>query len=182
MFNKKVLTEQSVVTGFVPKILKFNKSDIKLNLLKNYTENNYQSFNEFNYHKDYLNIDYHQHITWIHDYIVDDYRLHYEKTLVQTDNFGIVIFPNESIDYHHQVNDYDIHNSNDISCVYVLEAEKESSSIIFEYEQGRERHAKWKEPLITNKFIIHNSELRHAYLKNKSTKPVFCLGWNFQII
>ena len=38
------------------------------------------------------------------------------------------------------------------------------------------------EPLIDNKFIIYNSELRHAYLKNKSTKPVFCLGWNFQII
>jgi len=182
MKNKIVLTEQSVVTGFVPKILKFNKLAIKLNLLKNYTENNYQSFDEFNYHKDYLYIDYLQHITWIHDYIVDDYRLHHERSLIQTDSFGIVLSPNESIDYHHQVDDYDIHNSNDFSCVYVLEAEEESSAIIFEYEQGRKRHAKWKEPLTTNKFIIHNSELRHAYLKNKSTKPVFCLGWNFQII
>ena len=63
MKNKIVLTEQSVITGFVPKILKFNKLAIKLNLLKNYTENNYQSFDEFNYHKDYLDIDYLQHIT-----------------------------------------------------------------------------------------------------------------------
>jgi hypothetical protein len=48
MSEKKVLTEQSVVVGSIPTILKFNKEAIKLNLLKNYSNNNYKSFDEFN--------------------------------------------------------------------------------------------------------------------------------------
>lgn len=182
MINKIVLTEQSIVLGTIPKILKFNKEDLKLNLLSSYSKNNYQSFDEFNYHKYYLNLDLHQHFTWLHDFIKDDYNLNYGKSLIKTSFSGILLLPNESIDYHHHVDDYDIHNSNDFTCVYVLEAEKQSSSLFFEYEQGRKRHAKWMEPLETNKYLLFNSELRHSYSKNLSNKPIYMICWTFQII
>jgi len=182
MSDKIVLTEQSVVTGSIPTILKFNKEAIKLNLLKNYSNNNYQSFDEFNYHKDYLNIDFQQHLTWIHDFIKDEYNLSYGRCLVQNSLSGIVLFPGQSINSHHHIDDYDIHNSNDFTCIYTLEAEKESSSLILEYEQGRKRHAKWKEPLKTNHYVLFNSELKHSYTINKSNKPLFAVCWTFQII
>jgi len=182
MTDKVVLTEQSIIIGSIPKLLKFDKDSIKINLLKNYSNNNYQSFDEFNYHKDYLTIDYHQHITWISDFIADNYTLNYKKSLVQNSLSGIVLFPGQSINYHHHVDDYDIHHSNDITCVYNLEAQKDSSSIVFEYQQGRKRHAKYKQPLETNKYIIFNSELNHSYTINKSDKPIFAICWNFQII
>lgn len=182
MSDKIVLTEQSIITGSIPKILKFNKEALKLNLLSNYSKNNYQSFDEFNYHKDYLNLDFHQHFTWIHDFIKDEYNLSYRKSLIQNSFSGILLFPNQSIDFHHHIDDYDIHHSNDFTCIYVLESEKESSSLVLEYEQGRKRHAKWKEPLEANKYIIFNSELNHSYTTNKSNKPLFAVCWTFQII
>lgn len=182
MKNKVVLTEQSIIAGTVPKILKFNKESLKLNLLNSYSNNNYKSFDEFNYNKDYLNLDLHQHFTWLHDFIKDDYNLNYGRILIQNSFSGILLFPGQSVDYHHHMDDYDIHKSNDITCIYILDAEKQSSSLFLEYEQGRKRHAKWKEPLTTNKYILFNSELRHSYSKNLSNKPVFIICWTFQII
>jgi len=182
MQKKKILTEQSIITGFIPKILKFNKEAIKLNLLKNYSNNNYKSFDDFNYHRDYLNIDFQQHLTWIHDFIKDDYNLNYSSCLVQNSLSGIVLFPGQSIDFHHHIDDYDIHNSNDFTCIYTLEAFENSSHIMFEYEQGRKRHARWKETLETNKYVLFNSELKHSYTINKSDKPLFAVCWTFQII
>lgn len=182
MKNKVVLTEQSIVTGFIPKILKFNKEELKLNLLSNYLKNNYQSFDEFNYHKDYLNIDFHKHFTWIHDFIKDEYNLLYKKELIQKSLSGLVLFPNQSINFHHHIDDYEIHNSNDFTCIYTLESFENSSDLIFEYEQGRKRHAKWKEPLKTNKYVLFNSELKHSYTVNKSDKPLLAVCWTFQII
>jgi len=184
MQSKILLTEQSIVYGEIPSILK-DKLDldrIKTDIIKNYALNNFQSKDIFNYHKDYLDIDYLQHITWIHDYLIDDYRLHHEKTLVQTDSFGIVLFPNESIDYHHQVDDYDIHNSNDISCIYVLEAEEKSSAIMFEYEQGRKRHQQYRVQLKEKQLIIFNSELRHCFTKNFNSGPTVNLSLKYQLI
>ena len=178
MPKKKIITEQSIVTGFIPKILKFNKEEIKFNLLKNYS---YKTPLLKSFSRPDLNIDFQQHITWIHDFIKDDYNLNYSSSLVQNSISGIVLFPGQSIDFHHHIDDYDIHNSNDFTCIYTLDSFENSSHLIFEYEQGRKRHGKWKEPLETNKYVLFNSELNHSYT-NKSNKPLFAVCWTFQII
>jgi hypothetical protein len=49
----------------------------------------------------------------------------------------------------------------DISCIYTLEAGKEPSEIvIFEYVKGREKHARYRIPMLENRFIIFNSDLQ----------------------
>jgi hypothetical protein len=79
MQSKILLTEQSIVYGEIPSILK-DKLDldrIKTDIIKNYALNNFQSKDIFNYHKDYIEISDDQHITWILDYIRDHYRAEY---------------------------------------------------------------------------------------------------------
>jgi hypothetical protein len=80
MQSKILLTEQSIIFGEIPSILKLDLDRIKTNIVKNYAFGNFKSNDDFNYLKDYLKIDDDQHITWLLDYIRDHYRAEYERT------------------------------------------------------------------------------------------------------
>ena len=184
MQSKILLTEQSVVYGEIPSILK-DKLDldrIKTDIIKNYALNNFQSKDIFNYHKDYIEMSDDQHITWILDYIREHYRAEYGRTPILTQRAGIIQNKGHTINTHHHIDEFDLWNSPDISCIYTLEAGKEPSEIVFEYVKGREKHARYRIPMLENRFIIFNSDLAHYLTPNKNEDAIVNLSFQFQLL
>jgi len=182
MQSKILLTEQSIIFGEIPSILKLDLDRIKTNVVKNYAFGNFKSNDDFNYHKDYLKIDDDQHITWLLDYIRDHYRAEYEKTPIITQRAGLLQNKGQMINTHHHIDCFDLWNSPDISCIYTVDTGPQPVFLHFEYEKGREKHARWKIPLLKNRYIIFNSDLNHYFSANKNTDPIVNLSFQFQLL
>jgi len=182
MFNKKVLFEQFVITHKVSNLLKIDKEKLKANLIKNYVLGN-RLENENWYHDYYYTqVDHHQHVSWIHDYIRDHYRGEYENTPILVKKGGIVLLKNESLGSHHHINDWDYENSPEISVIYCLKTGEKKSHVIFEYEFGRNKKRRWKEVLEENKMIIFPSYLMHSITGNLNKEATIALSFQFQLL
>ena len=87
--QKKVLSEQFVITHKVADILKFDRQKIISDTVKNYffdkrieKEEWYEQFN-------YCETDDVQSLAWMHDYIRDHYKVEYNYTPVIVRRHGI---------------------------------------------------------------------------------------------
>jgi len=182
MFNKKVLFEQFVITHKVSNLLKIDKERLKANLIKNHVLGN-RLENENWYHDYYYTeVDHHQHISWIHDYIRDHYRGEYENTPILVKKGGIVLLKNESLGSHHHINDWDYENSPEISVIYCLDEGDKKSNVIFEYEFTRNKKKRFKVDLVKDSLIIFPSDLRHSISQNKNKEAIIALSFQFQIL
>jgi hypothetical protein len=184
MQSKITLTEQFIIFDEIPSILKdkLNLDRIQTNILQNYSDNKFQSDDVFNYHKDYVHVDDDQHLTWIIDYIRDHYRGEYMKTPVIKQRAALVQNKGHTINTHHHIDEFDLWNSPDISCIYTLSDNEIPSDLIFEYDKGREKHARYRIPLFHNRFVLFNSELNHYLTPNKNDEPIVNLSFQFQLL
>lgn len=183
--NKQLLTEQFVITGELPKESKADIKQIKNHILSNFTLADRIKDDQFWYLHDYIKVPYHQHIQWVYDYIRDHYRVEYGRTLVQIPKDPIkalVQQTGENINTHCQINDWNLEGSPEVSCLYCVSTGKKSTNIVFEYDDGRNKHRLWKLPMKQNQFILFSSSLRHYITKNENADFLVNLSYEFQLI
>ena len=106
--RKKVLSEQFVITHKVADILKFDRQKIISDTVKNYFFNKRIEKEEWYEQFNYCVTNDHQHLSWMHDYIRDHYKVEYHHTPVLVARHGIVLENNSSLGTHHHIDDWDL--------------------------------------------------------------------------
>ena len=64
----------------------------------------------------------------------------------------------------------------------VSEQEQKKSEVIFEYDDGRNKHRRWKVSLKQDSFILYSSHLNHSITKNENKDFLVNLSLHFQLI
>ena len=182
---KQTLTESFIIQDKIDKVSSVNTKLIKNHILSNFTLDARYDDDQYWYMKDYVKVPYHQHIQWTQDYLRDHYRSEFGKCLVPTpvDSIrGIVQQTGENVNTHHNVKEYHLLDSPEVDCLYTVATGKEQSYVIFEYEDGRNKHKRWKVPLEQDKFILFSSGLNHYITHNKNKDFLVNLSLHFQLI
>ena len=182
MFHKNTLFEQNIFTAPLSKTLDVNEEQVKENILEGYQKQKLKKDLLSGPKDQYFNIKDQVHTKWIVDYLTDNFKLKYNKSLIITNTFGLIQIKGQEISQHQHIDDYDIHGSPDMSVIFTVDTGEIPSFIEFEFSGGRKRNLFWREPLKKNQFIIFNSELRHRFSKNYNSDPTYNLAFNFQII
>ena len=185
MFKKKIFSESFFIKEKIN-----NPSFIDLNIIKNHIllNNNVENFyndNQYWHLNQYIKIPFSQHISWLQDYLRDHYGLMYFDTLCPSnvDSIRAIIQkPNDVVFSHNNIKDYDLINSPDIDCIYTVNSVNKVSYLIFEYDDGRNKHRKWKIPLEKNYFVLFPSHLNRYITKNENESDLINLSLHFNIL
>jgi len=186
---KQVLTEQFIFTYPLPsKLTNIDLNKIQNHVLSFYKEDNRIKHPKYWYRHNYHKINYHQHIGWLTEFLSDHYAVSFNKKpiLLQRDGgvTALIQQKNESINSHNHIDPYDYNNSPDLTVLYTVSDtdEKKPTYIVFEYENGRNRHCRWKLPLKKNHFIFFSSTLNHYITKNTNDDLLINLCFNFELV
>ena len=182
MFVKTVLSEQAIITHKTADILKFDRDLISQNCITNHFFNKRISNEEWYDENNYCVVDDLQHLAWMHDYIRDHYRAEYNHTPILIRRYGLVLEQNSILGSHHHIDDWDYENSPEISVIWPIEDRDKKSSVIFEYEFGRNKKRRWRQELKKDHLIIFPSYIRHRITKNRNKDPIVALSFQFQLL
>ena len=185
MLEKHRLTESFIIRGKIDKVSFVDTKLIKNHILSNFTLANRYDDNQYWYMKDYVKVPYHQHIQWFNDWLRDHYRLEHVRTLVPTpiDSIrGVVQQTNENVLTHNNVKEWHLAESPEVDCLYTVATGKKQSFIVFEYDDGRNKHRRWKLPLIQDEFILFSSHLNRYITKNENKDFLVNLSLHYQLI
>ena len=183
--EKHRLTESFIITGKIDKVSSVDTRLIKNHILSNFSLTSRYDDKQYWYMKDYVEVPYHQHIQWTQDYLRDHYRLEHGQTLVPTpieSIRGIVQQTGENVNTHNNVKDTLLEKSPEVDCLYTVSTGKEPSYVVFEYDDGRQKHRRWKVPLVQDQFILFSSHLNHYITKNENKDFLINLSLHFQLI
>ena len=182
---KQTLTESFIIQDKIDKVSSVNTKLIKNHILSNFTLDARYDDDQYWYMKDYVKVPYHQHIQWTQDYLRDHYMAEYGQTLVPTpqDSIrGIVQQTGENVNSHNNIKDHHLLDSPDVCCLYTVATGKQEANIVFEYDDGRNKHRRWKQPLKQNQWILFSSNLTHYITKNENKDFLVNLSMHFQLI
>ena len=185
MLEKQRLTESFIIRGKIDEVSSVDTRLIKNHILSNFTLTNRYDDNQYWYMKDYVKVPYHQHIQWTNDWLRDHYRLEHDRTLVPTpiDSIrGIVQQTNENVLTHNNVKEWHLAESPEVDCLFTVATGKKQSFIVFEYDDGRNKHRRWKLPLVQDEFILFSSHLNRYITKNENKDFLVNLSLHFQFI
>ena len=185
MLEKQRLTESFIIRGKIDKVSKVDTKLIKNHILSNFTLTNRYDDNQYWYMKDYVKVPYHQHIQWTNDWFRDHYRIEHGRTLVPTpiDSIrGIVQQTNENVLTHNNIKEWHLAESPEVDCLFTVATGKKQSFIVFEYDDGRNKHRRWKLPLVQDEFILFSSHLNRYITKNENKDFLVNLSLHFQLI
>ena len=183
--EKHRLTESFIITGRLDKVSSVDTRLIKNHILSNFSLTSRYDDKQYWYMKDYVKVPYHQHIQWTQDYLRDHYRLEHDQTLVPTpveSIRGIIQQTGENVNTHNNVKETRLEQSPEVDCLYTVSTGKQPSYIIFEYDDGRSKHRRWKVPLLQDQFILFSSHLNHYITKNENKDFLINLSLHFQLI
>ena len=142
MLVKNKLTESFIIQGKIDKVSSVDTRLIKNHILSNFTLTNRYDDSQYWYMKDYVKVPYHQHIQWVQDWLRDHYRSEHDRTLVPTpiDSIRVIVQQtSENVNTHHNVKDWHLGESPEVSCLYTVATGKEKSFVVFEYDDGRNK-------------------------------------------
>ena len=183
--QKHRLTESFIITGKIDKVSSVDTRLIKNHILSNFSLTSRYDDKQYWYMKDYVEVPYHQHIQWTQDWLRDHYRLEHGQTLIPTpiDSIrGIVQQTGENVNTHHNVKDTLLEQSPEVDCLYTVSTGKQPSYVIFEYDDGRQKHRRWKLPLVKDQFILFSSHLNRYITRNENKDFLINLSLHFQLI
>ena len=158
---------------------------IKNHILSNFTLDARYNDDQYWYMKDYVKVPYHQHIQWTQDWLRDHYMLDHRRTLVPTEKDsirGIVQQLGENVNTHNNVKEWHLNDSPDVSCLFTVATGEKKSDIVFEYDDGRNKHRRWKVPLVQNQFILFSGDINHYITHNENKDFLVNLSLHFQLI
>ena len=179
---KTVLSEQFIITHKVSDLLKIDKQTLITNNIRNYVLEKRLSDEKWYSDYHYVDLQDHQHLAWIHDYIRDHYKAQYNKTPISINTAGIMQKEGEGINTHNHTWEYDYEKTPEISCRYCVAMGEKTTYITFEYHGGRVRHGRWKIPMAPRKLIIFNSEIPHYLTNNENKDPTINLSFQYQLL
>ena len=185
MLEKLRLNESFIITGKIDSVSAVNTRLIKNHILSNFSMVNRYKDNQYWYMSEYLKVPYHQHIQWTQDWLRDHFRLEHNRTLIPTpvDSIrGIIQQTGERVNTHHNVKDWHLGDSPEVSCLFTVETGPKKSDVIFEYDDGRNKHRRWKVPLEQDSFILYSSHLNYSITKNENKDFLVNLSLHFQLI
>ena len=185
MLEKRRLTESFVIRGKIDSVSAVNTRLIKNHILSNFMMANRYEDDQYWYMSEYLKVPYHQHIQWTQDWLRDHFRLEHNRTLVPTpvDSIrGIIQQTGENVNTHNNVKEWHLEQSPEVSCLYTVGTGDRKSDVIFEYDDGRNKHRRWRVPLEQNQFILFSSHLNHSITKNDNKDFLVNLSLHFQLI
>jgi len=185
MLEKQRLTESFIIRGKIDEVSSVDTRLIKNHILSNFTLTNRYDDNQYWYMKDYVKVPYHQHIQWTNDWLRDHFRLEHDRTLVPTpiDSIrGIVQQTNENVLTHNNVKEWHLAESPEVDCLFTVATGKKQSFVVFEYDDGRNKHRRWKLPLVQDEFILFSSHLNRYITKNENKDFLVNLSLHFQLI
>ena len=185
MLEKRRLTEQFFIKGKVDSVSAVNTKLIKNHILSNFMLANRYNDPQYWYMKEYVKVPYHQHIQWTQDWLRDHYRLEHGQTLVPTpiDSIrGIIQQTGEQVNTHHNVKDWHLEESPEVTCLYTVSTGPKKSEIVFEYDDGRNKHRRWSEALRQDQFILFSSNTPFYITKNENKDFLVNLSLHFQLI
>jgi hypothetical protein len=183
--KKHRLTESFIIIGKLDKVSSVDTRLIKNHILSNFSLTSRYDDKQYWYMKDYVEVPYHQHIQWTQDWLRDHYRLEHGRTLVPTpveSIRGIVQQTGENVNTHNNLKETLLEQSPEIDCLYTVSTGKKSSDIVFEYDDGRIKHRRWKVPLRQNQFILFSSHLNRYITKNENKDFLINLSLHFQLL
>ena len=183
--EKHRLTESFIITGKIDKVSSVDTRLIKNHILSNFSLTSRYDDEQYWYMKDYVEVPYHQHIQWTQDYLRDHYRLEHGQTLIPTpieSIRGIVQQTGENVNTHNNLKDTLLEESPEVDCLYTVSTGKEPSYVVFEYDDGRQKHRRWKVPLVQDQFILFSSHLNRYITKNENKDFLINLSLHFQLI
>lgn len=182
---KNRLTEQFIIKGKIDKVSSVDTKLIKNHILSNFTLHNRMTNDQYWYLKDYVKVPYHQHIQWVQDFIRDHYRVEHDRTLVllAKDGIrGIVQQTGENVNTHHNIQDWHLENSPEVDCLYTVATGENLSYVVFEYDDGRNKHRRWKVQLEPDTFLLFSSSLNRYITANENKDFLVNLSLHFQLI
>jgi hypothetical protein len=183
--EKNILTESFYITTKLDDVSLIDIQLIKNHILEQYNLNKNYSDLQYWYMNNYVQVPYHKHIQWLSDWITDHYKLNHNKTLCFTLEDGIrglVQKPNQIVNTHHNVKDWHLLNSPEIDCIFTLtDCDESESHLVLEYDDGRNKHRRWKVPLKKNQVILFSSHL-NRYITNESKDLMVNLSLHFNLI
>ena len=185
MLEKRRLTEQFFIKGKVDSVSAVNTKLIKNHILSNFMLANRYNDPQYWYMKEYVKVPYHQHIQWTQDYLRDHYRSEHGQTLVPTpieSIRGIIQQTGEQVRTHHNVKDWHLEESPEVTCLYTVSTGPKKSEIVFEYDDGRNKHRRWSEALAQDQFILFSSNTPFYITKNENKDFLVNLSLHFQLI
>ena len=185
MLEKHRLSESFFIKGKIDNVSAVNTRLLQNHILSNFVKKNRYEDSQYWYMSDYLKVPYHQHIQWTQDWLRDHFRIEHGKTLVPTpvDSIrGIIQQTGENVNTHHNVKDWHLEQSPEVSCLYTVGTGNRKSDVIFEYDDGRNKHRRWKVPLEQDSFILFSSHLNHSITKNDNKDFLVNLSLHFQLI
>ena len=185
MLEKHRLTESFIIEGKLDKVSSVNTRLLKNHILSNYSMANRYRDDQYWYMSEYLKVPYHQHIQWTQDWFRDHYRVEHDQTLVPTpvDSIrGIVQQTGENVNTHHNVQDWHLAESPEVSCLYTVSTGPKKSQVVFEYDDGRNKHRRWSVDLEQDQFILYSSHTPFYITKNENKDFLVNLSLHFQLI
>ena len=185
MLEKHRLSESFFIKGKIDNVSAVNTRLLKNHILSNFIKKNRYEDSQYWYMSDYLKVPYHQHIQWTQDWLRDHFRLEHNRTLVPTpvDSIrGIIQQTGENVNTHNNVKEWHLEQSPEVSCLYTVGTGDRKSDVIFEYDDGRNKHRRWKVPLEQDSFILFSSHLNHSITKNDNKDFLVNLSLHFQLI
>tara|TARA_B100000287_G_scaffold31527_1_gene29452 strand:- start:477 stop:1043 length:567 start_codon:yes stop_codon:yes gene_type:complete len=183
--DKKRFTEQFFIKTKIDDISFVNTRLIKNHILANFMMKNRYKDEQYWFMKEYIKVPYHQHIQWTQDWLRDHYRIEHGQTLVPTpvDSIrGIIQQTGENVSTHHNVKDWHLADSPEVSCLYTVSTGPKDSFIVFEYDDGRNKHRRWKVPLEQDHIILFSSHIPFYITKNENKDFLVNLSLHFQLI
>lgn len=183
--QKHRLTESFIITGKIDKVSSVDTRLIKNHILSNFSLTSRYDDEQYWYMKDYVEVPYHQHIQWTQDWLRDHFRLEHNRTLVPTpvDSIrGIIQQTGENVNTHNNVKEWHLEQSPEVSCLYTVGTGDRKSDVIFEYDDGRNKHRRWSELIEENKFILYSSHTPISITKNENRDFLVNLSLHFQLI
>ena len=171
--KKQVVSEIDIVSGTIdsPKGFEINRDKIKNDIIASFITQKRISNNE----KDYAYTDYQVHVSqplqWLKDYLIDHYKVEYQKTLIPKLDFGIILDKKQQSHNRNLIEPLDLLHAPDYTCVYGVDIDDEEQlEVVIHYDDNRRVNRTWHVPLQNNKFIIFPSMQRFYITENKSSK------------
>lgn len=183
--EKLRLTESFIIIKKIDEVSFVDTKLIKNHILSNFTLDARYNDDQYWYMKDYVKVPYHQHIQWTQDWLRDHYMLDHRRTLVPTEKDsirGIVQQLGENVNTHNNVKEWHLNDSPDVSCLFTVATGEKKSDIVFEYDDGRNKHRRWKVPLEQNQFILFSGDINHYITHNENKDFLVNLSLHFQLI
>ena len=179
--HQKVLSQVDIYTDVV-KGVEIDRQKIKSDLLLNLVAGKKLSKNKRDYNSQDFKVTFSHPVQWVQDYIRDHFKALHHKSLVPDKEWGNLYSPRESSLSRHQINPWDLKNSPDYTCIYVVDMAKDSCELVIEYDDNRRQHNTWHVSLENNKVVIFPSTQRYFITSNNGSQMNVFLTFTYSYI